>query len=327
MARFAMKIRFFLLCAVVFLPAAGMAQQPGADSLTWAYPVPDKTPPPGSAEAGPKKLAGSSRSYTQAQIDDQFNPPDWFPDEHGPLPSVVGKGIQAQACGSCHLMSGLGHPESANLAGLPVAYMLRQMADFKNGLRNDPKVYEPSARAARMNNIAAGVPDEDMRKAVEWFASLKPAVWYKVVEATTVPKTWVNGGRMRLPLPGGGTEPLGNRIMTLPQDPERVESRDPHSGFIAYVPVGSIKKGEALVKNGGSGKTVACGICHGEGLKGLGDIPRLAGVHPIYIMRQLYDFKVGANTSSASAQMKQVVEKLTEDDMLDIAAYTGSLAP
>ena len=322
-----MKISAFALCALLVLPFAGMAQQPASDTLTWAYPVPDKTPPPGSAEAGAKKLAGSSRAYTQAQIDDQFNPPDWFPEEHGPLPSVVAKGIQAQACGSCHLMSGLGHPESANLAGLPVAYMLRQMEDFKHSLRNDPKVYEPSARAARMNNIAAGVPDEEMRKAVEWFASLKPAVWYKVIEATTVPKTWVNGGRMRLPLPGGGTEPLGNRIMTLPQDPDRVESRDPHSGFIAYVPVGSIKKGEALVKNGGSGKTTQCAICHGEGLKGLGDVPRLAGVHPIYIMRQLYDFQVGANTSTAAAQMKQVVEKLTQDDMIAIAAYAGSLQP
>src|SRR4029079_9294050 len=102
--------------------------------------------------------------------------------------------------------------------------------------------------------IARGLPAEDMRKAVEFFAALKPAVWYKVIEAQTVPKTWVNGGRMRLPLPSGGTEPLGNRIITLPQDPARVESRDPHSGFIAYVPIGSLAKGEALVKNGGGGR-------------------------------------------------------------------------
>ena len=240
---------------------------------------------------------------------------------------MVETGIQAQACGSCHLMSGLGHPESANLAGLPVAYMIRQMEDFKNNLRKDPEAYTQSLRAGRMNVIAAGLPEEEMRKAVEWFATLKPAVWYKVVEATTVPKTWVNGGRMRLPSPAGGTEPLGNRIITLPQDPARVELRDPHSGFIAYVPPGSLKKGEELVTKGGAGKTIACNICHGEGLKGLGDVPRLAGVHPIYIVRQLYDIQVGANTSSAAAQMKKVVEKLTDDDMIAIAAYTASLAP
>jgi cytochrome c553 len=205
--------------------------------------------------------------------------------------------------------------------------MIRQMQDFKNNLRKDPEANAQSARAARMNIIAAGLPEEEMRKAVEWFSTLKPAVWYKVIEATTVPKTWVNGGRMRLPLPAGGTEPLGNRIITLPQDPARVELRDPHSGFIAYVPPGSIKKGEELVTKGGGGKTIACNICHGEGLKGLGDVPALAGVHPIYVVRQLYNIQVGANSSSAAAQMKKVVEKLSEDEMIAIAAYTASLAP
>jgi cytochrome c553 len=319
-----------LICVVfpmlsVFAVGA-QAQQPAGKSLAWAYPVPDP-PPPSTADAGPKTLPGSTKSYTQAQIDDQFKPPDWFPQEHGPLPRVVETGIQAQACGSCHLMSGLGHPESASLAGLPVAYMIRQMEDFKNNLRKDPEANAQSARAARMNIIAAGLPEAEMRKAVEWFATLKPAVWYKVIEATTVPKTWVNGGRMRLPLPAGGTEPLGNRIITLPQDPARVELRDPHSGFIAYVPPGSIRKGEDLVTKGGGGKTISCGICHGEGLKGLGDVPGLAGVHPIYVVRQLYNIQVGANSSSAAAQMKKVVEKLTEDDMIAIAAYTASLAP
>jgi cytochrome c553 len=313
-----------LIC--VLFAAAAYAQQPAPKPLAWAYPVPD--PPPVTApDNTPKRAPGSTKSYTQAQIDDQFKPPDWFPEEHGPLPRVVETGIQAQACGSCHLMSGLGHPESANLAGLPIAYMLRQMEDFKNNLRKDPEAHVQSLRAGRMNIIAAGLPEEEMRKAVEWFATLKPAVWYKVVEASTVPRTWVNGGRMRLPLPAGGTEPLGGRIITLPQDPARVELRDPHSGFIAYVPVGSIKRGEELVTKGGAAKTIACDTCHGEGLKGLGDVPRLAGVHPIYVVRQLYDIQVGANTSTAAAQMKKVVEKLSEDDMVAIAAYTASLTP
>ena len=323
-----MKKLILLLAALVLLFALAANSQKSNDgkSLVWAYPVPDPTPP-GAAADGPKKLAGSTKSYTQAQIDDQFNPPDWFPEEHGPLPRLVRQGVQAQACGSCHLMSGHGHPESATLSGLPVEYMVRQMNDFKAGLRKDPQVHTASQRAARMNNIAGGIHDDDMRKAVEYFAALKPAVWYKVVEADTVPKTWVNGGRMRLPLPGGATEPLGNRIITLPQDPEKVESRDPHSGFIAYVPKGSVKRGEALVTTGASGKTLACAICHGEGLKGLGDVPRLANIHPIYIVRQLYNFQTGANASSAGALMKKVAEKLTEDDMIAIAAYTASLAP
>ena len=321
-----MKHLNWVLMVSLFCAAPVVRAQQAGKNLTWAYPTPDKNPPPAQA-SGAKRLPGSAKSYTQAQIDDQFNPPDWFPDEHTALPTVVEHGIQAQACGSCHLISGMGHPESATLAGLPVEYMLRQMADFKNGLRKDPMIHEQSLRAKRMNIIAAGLPEEEMRKAIEWFAALKPTVWYKVVEAQTVPQSWVNGGRMRLPLPGGATEPLGNRIITLPQDPARVESRDPHSGFIAYVPVGSLKKGEALVTTGGAGKTVACAICHGEGLKGLGDVPRIAGVHPIYTVRQLFDFHSGANASSAAAQMKKVVANLTEDDMLAIAAYAASLEP
>ena len=316
-----------LIATWLALPAA-KAQVPAsaAKSFNWAYPVPDPNPAT-NADNGPKKLAGSSKSYTQAQIDDQFKPPDWFPNEHSALPRVVETGIQAQACGSCHLMSGNGHPESASLAGLPVEYMIRQMEDFKKGLRKDPEPLAQSLRAGRMQAIASGLPDEEMRKAVEWFATLKPEVWYKVIEADTVPKTWVNGGRMRLPLPAGGTEPLGNRIITLPQDPARVELRDPHSGFIAYVPKGSLKRGEELVKHGGNGKTIACETCHGEGLKGLGDVPRVAGVHPIYVVRQLYNIQIGSNSSSAAALMKKVVEKLNEDDMIAIAAYTASLPP
>lgn len=314
------------LLALFAVTGRSQQQQQKAGPLVWAYPVPDPAPA-ATADKGPKRLPGSSKSYTQAQIDNMYGPPDWYPEEHGPLPKAVAEGIQSQACGACHLMSGLGHPESADLAGQPYEYLVRQMRDFKAGLRKDAPGYEGAARASRMNIISSGLPEEDMLAAVKFFSGLKPAVWYKVIEAQTVPKTWVNGGRMRLPLPAGGSEPLGNRIITLPEDPERVESRDPHSGFIAYVPLGSLAKGEALVKNGGNGKTTQCAVCHGEGLKGLGDTPRLAGVHPIYIMRQLYNFKTGANSSSMGAQMRKVVEKLTEDDMLAIAAYTASLAP
>ena len=61
----------------------------------------------------------------------------------------------------------------------------------------------------------------------------------------------------------------------------------------SYVPPGSVAKGKALVETGGGGKTVACAICHGDGMKGLANVPRLAGVHPIYLARQLHLFKDG----------------------------------
>jgi hypothetical protein len=99
-----------------------------------------------------------------------------------------------------------------------------------------------------------------------------PVRWTRVVEADTVPKTYFKGTR-RLPLTGAaaGTEPIGKRIIEVPEEWERVELRDPHASFVSYVPPGSLAKGEALVTTGAGGKTIPCAICHGAGLKGLGD--------------------------------------------------------
>ena len=77
----------------------------------------------------------------------------------------------------------------------------------------------------------------------------------------------------------------------MPEDLSRTELRDGTSGFVAYVPVGSIAAGEALVKTGGNGRTQACGVCHGPDLKGLGPVPPLAGRSPSYTVRQLFDFQ------------------------------------
>ena len=301
------------------LGLAAIAQAPTRPS--WAFLNPDKEQPAVQEEAGPIQVPGSAKTYTAKRIDDLSNPPDWFPDDHGAVPKVVagGAGSTALACGACHLMRGQGHPESADLAGMAVEYIVRQMADFKNGTRIDP---------ARMNAIAKVTSEEDARKAAEWFAALKPTTWVKVVESSTVPKSYVSTrGRMRLPLPGGGSEPLGNRIIELPQDAARAQSRDPHSGFVAYVPVGSVEKGRRLVASGGEGKTIQCAICHGDDLRGLGDVPRIAGLHPIYIARQLYNFQGKDYSGTSSALMKKVVAKLSDEDILEIAAYAASLTP
>lgn len=287
--------------------------------LAWAYYLPDKTPPPGVEEAGVLHVPGSSKAYTQEQIDNLFDPPDWFPDEHPPMPPVIqrGSGKSVPGCVSCHLTSGYGHPESANLAGLPVAYLLRQLADFKSGARG----------GSGMAPIGKGLSEEEARQAAEWFASLKPAVWIQVVETDSVPKFFIGRHYMRRPVPGGDSEPLGNRIIELPQDPDRAPRRDPHSGFVAYVPVGSIARGETLVKSGGSGKTIACSSCHGKSLTGSGAVPRITGLSPSYLVRQLYMIQTGARAGEQAELMKPVVEHLDDGDMLAIAAYLASLAP
>jgi cytochrome c553 len=103
--------------------------------------------------------------------------------------------------------------------------------------------------------------------------------------------------------------------------------RDPDSGFIAYVPPGSIARGRALAETGGDGRTIACAACHGPDLKGVGNVPRLAGVHPIYIARQLYRFRDGTRNGAEADLMKPASQRLTDEDILNLSAYLGSLAP
>jgi cytochrome c553 len=270
-----------------------------------------------------KHLPESTKAYTQAQIDDGFNAADWYPQDHPPMPDVVAHGrraANARACAMCHLTSGAGQPESAFLAGLPVGYFMRQMAEFKSGARQ-------GAGAVAMIPIAKGLNEEDFKAAAEYFSSLKIPNWYKVVETATVPKSYLGNGAMRLPVEHGNTEPIGNRIIELPQDVESAESRNPRVGFVAHVPPGSIKKGEAIVTTGADGKTLQCATCHGPNLKGLGDVPPIVGRSPMYIYRQLNDIKVGTRNGAMAPLMKGVVEKLTGDDMVAIVAYLVSRDP
>jgi cytochrome c553 len=314
-----------LSCALVLalIPALRIGAQSAEPwhlpDIPWAFPIRDKVQPVIDERTGPQHVPGSRKSYTQDQIDDFINPPDWFPDEHAPMPKVVAHGAEGGVLGciSCHLASGLGHPESANLAGESAAYIVRQLSDFKAGLR----------MGEAMNDMTKNLSDEDARQASEWFAALKPKVWQSVVETDRVPKTFVNQHLMRMPLPGAGDEPIGDRIIELPQDISRAESRDPHSGFIAYVPKGSLAKGKEFVATGGGGKTIQCAICHGPSLNGLGEVPAIAGHSPMYLFRQLYYFKDGSRHGSMGALMKGVVAHMSQDDMLAIASYVGSLTP
>jgi cytochrome c553 len=165
-----------------------------------------------------------------------------------------------------------------------------------------------------------------VKTAAEYFAALKPRPWIRVVETDRVPKTKV-AGWMLVVSTAYGTEPIGQRIIEMPENLERTELRDSASGFVAYVPVGSIEKGEALVTTGGAGKTIPCAICHGPDLKGLGPVPGLAGRSPSYIVRQLFDIQHGVRNGPWAELMKAVVDQLSEEDMVSIAAYTASREP
>jgi cytochrome c553 len=302
---------------VLSIGVASQQAQPvfGAD-LPWAFPLKVEKPLPN--DPVPKSVPGSARTYTLAQVNDLLNPPDWLPDQHPPPPQIVVKGHGgALACGACHLMSGLGHPESSDLTGLNVGYIVQQLLDFRDGSRIDP---------TRMNGIAKELSDQEIMESARYFSSLPVRQISKVMEAQMVPRTFIGDGRMRYPEPGGGMEPLGNRIITVPEQPDRARLRDPYSGFISYVPVGSLAKGKNLIETGG-GKSVACTLCHGLDLKGQGGNPRLVGLHPIYTVRQLHWYKRGTRKGRDAALMQLPVSQLNDDDIISISAYLGSLTP
>src|SRR5262245_5673128 len=307
-----------LACTLMLalLPAAATA----AERPDWAFPPAGVTGAPRPPETGElKRVPGSSKTYTQSQIDSFNDPPDWFPDQHPQMPQIVahGRGREVRACISCHLSTGLGHPENSRIAGLPAAYLARQLADFASGARKG---------AANMLTFSKAMSTEEVKAAADYFAALPVKRWTRVVETETVPKTHFHGTR-RMPLSEGGSEPIGKRIIEVPEDPVRVELRDPNSGFVAYAPPGSLAKGLNLVATGGSGKTVACTICHGPTLKGIGEVPSIAGQSPVTIARQLHLFATGERAGAWAPLMKAVVEKLSNEDIVAISAYIASLDP
>jgi cytochrome c553 len=313
-----------VVLVLAVLPAVAAA----AEKPDWAFPVSESVQPPPRIEGSRVRPAppGSTLSITRAKADDMYDIPNWFPDRYPPMPKIVqfgDKEREVRACGSCHLPIGTGHDESAYVAGLPASYIVRQMADWKSGDRKYGGV---------MSAMAKVITDAEIKDAADYFASVKPRTWIRVVETDTVPRSFIGPGNKRLVHPDGGTEPLGNRIIEVPEDEEVVVYRDPSSGFVAYVPKGSIARGRELATTGGGGRIVACGTCHGPTLQGLtlqdlGEVPAIAGRHPNYIVRQLWNIQNGDRGGMSAAQMKPVVEKLTNDDMLAIAAYVASLTP
>lgn len=335
----------FLLLPFALSASAADAPVPIPGLPEWAYPVPPPAPPRSQTKAAADpaaaanakaaaaaratetlRMPGTDVTMTRAQLRRGVDVPDWHPNEHPAMPDIVKKGREPQvwACGYCHLPSGAGRPENSSVAGLPANYIKQQVLAFKHGERNGS---EP--RRGSQNNmlaVAKEVSEEEIEIAAKYFAALKPEKFFEVVEADTVPKTMVAGGILAKD-PQGGTEPLGNRIVEMPVELERFENRDSRVPYEVYVPRGSVARGAALANTGGSGKTQQCFICHGPELKGLGDVPRLAGRSPSYLMRQLFDVKHGTRHGPSTALMKLVVGNLSTDDMLDLSAYMASLPP
>lgn len=293
--------------------------------LPWAYvlndPIPDTAPEPDPDEI--VSVPGSALSIRRAEINIERGPPDWNPDGRPPMPAIVARGREGvYACGYCHLPNGQGKPENAGLAGQPLEYLLQQLEDYRSGKRTtgEPRMLPP----ALMMSIGAALTEEEARIAAAYFSSLQFRPWIRVVETDEVPTTrfadWIHQAIE------GGSEPIGVRIVEMPEDPVRTKLRDDASGFIAWVPRGAIARGAALVNDGARGAE-PCTICHGVDLRGLGPIPAIAGRSPSYLARQLYDFQQGNRNGAWSELMDRAVANLTIEDIVDIVAYAANLDP
>jgi cytochrome c553 len=330
--------------------------QPLAPGIEWAwgYRVGSAIPEhllPRPQRLGPTadtllRIQGSSVACTVLAIerpgdgnhDGTLDICDWYPEDRGSLaiPDLVRRGRQIthadgtwngkegiRACGQCHLPTGAGRSENGQPAGMSRAYLIQQLEDFKNGLRHssDPK----KENARRMTNFARAMSAREIVEAADFFASLPyPPVgvdqYIKVVETDRVPVATSNGGMFHA-VAGAGEEPIGDRIIEVPADPLLNERRDGKSGFIAYVPRGSVKKGEAIAAK------ARCAMCHGPELNGSPVAPTIAGRSASYLGRELYDFQTGARRGQMSVLMRTVVASFTTEDIRNVVAYVSSIAP
>jgi cytochrome c553 len=210
------------------------------------------------------------------------------------------------------------------VAGLPKEYIEEQAAAFRSGLRrsSEPKMASVTAMIA----VAKAATPEEIAQAADYFSSMRLTPWIRVVETDTVPKTRIEGG-MLVVEEGAGKEPIGDRVIETPEDLRLTELRDSESGFIAYVPRGSLRRGKELVTTGGDGRTIPCAVCHGEDLRGLGNVPPIAGRSPSQMARQIIDIQTGARGGAAVALMKMPVARLTASDIVAITGYLASLKP
>lgn len=308
------------------LTACSPAKQPSPGTeLAWAYPHAKEGPLP-EVPPGLHRIPGSTRVYTGAQLNDEKVAPDWNPEEHPPEPDIVARERPGgpTPCAECHLMNGQGFLAIPNLAGLPASYIVQQVQEFRSGRRRSWEAGRPATQ--EMIEVSQKVTDQELASAAAYFSRLPLRRWYRVVETDQVPATKPDYYGWLDLVPGGGSEPIGGRIIEVAEDFPRMTMEDPRSGVVVYVPRGAIARGEALVRTGGVGG-LACASCHGAALKGVGDIPPLAGRSAAYLARMLWDMKTGARQGPAVAQMQPIAGALSEADITNIAAYLASQKP
>ncbi|MDE8345074.1 MAG: c-type cytochrome [Acidocella sp.] len=261
---------------------------------------------------------------TAAQVEQTDAPIDWFPNDHPRVPAIVGGPLSGNEipCAECHALNGAGYPGSADLAGLPATYIVQQVMAFRAGTRHSAMADQPDT--TEMIMVAQAVTPRQLHDAADYFAKLPRKNWVRVIETATVPRTIPDKYGWLDPAPGGGTEPIGNRVVELSDDIRRAFLGDDHVVLTDYAPPGAVARGRPIVTTGG-GNGVPCAACHGVWLQGTMTVPPLAGRPAGYIARTMWDIRVGARGGPSVAIMRAQVGRLSPSEIRDVAAYLASL--
>ena len=313
-----------LSAALAFLCGCGSEGPRSASPATWAYPHTAHGTEP-TVAPGTYRIPDSDLTFTAEQLNGD-DPVDWIPKDHPPAPPIVSHARPHGPipCASCHYFNGKSFLHLPDLAGLPASYIVQQVQEFRSGRRRSALKDRPNT--ALMIGVAKAVTDQELAQAASYYASLPRRPWVRCVESDAAPRTKPDYYGWLDLVAGGGNEPLHGRIVEVPEDWNRTWIEDPHSGVVAYIPQGSISRGEALVRIATHGAP-ACASCHGPNLKGLGEVPSIAGRSPSYVARTLWDMKSGARSGPAVVAMQPVVAGLSGPEVTDIAAYLASLEP
>ena len=164
--------RYFVAIRVISLGlgALVLAQTASPESPDWAYGVPATPPRPAAADRAsrtrrPSTSPTARRPSRWPTFATSSTSPTGFPNDHPAMPDVFvhGRPPDVRGCGMCHMPNGKGRPENAPLAGLPYAYVVQQLADFKNDLRTsaDPR----KTNTTQMIQAAKAMTDDEIKAA------------------------------------------------------------------------------------------------------------------------------------------------------------------
>ena len=130
---------------------------------------------------------------------------------------------------------------------------------------------------------------------------------------------------------GTDTEQVGNRLIEVANTPAAVRQMDRNRLLLPTCRLpAALGGGKALVlvTTGGGGKT------HGlqrlpwrHSYRAWIDVPGIAGRSPVYIARQIYSFRNNVRKGPMADIMKNVVGKLSDNDVIAVSSYVSSLNP